>query len=205
MSNARLPFARSRSRIVTFGGIMAIEIEKKYRLRDGDVARIRAKLDELKAEFAGEVFEENMVYRVVSALGPPAVLRIRKIGDSAILTYKEDVTDANATDGLKQKIEHETAVADAETVENIITALGHRLSLVYEKRRKIFRFADTEIVLDELPFGSFMEIEGSPENIAAAEKFLKAETLEPEPQSYPALTVKFGSEKDGVFEARFKG
>jgi len=199
----RLPFARPRSRIVTFGKIMAIEIEKKYRLRDGDAARIRAKLDELGAEFVGEVFEQNLVYRAVSGNGRSAILRIRKIGDSAVLTYKEDVTDANAAAGLKQKIEHETAVADAEAAENIVASLGHRLTLVYEKRRKIFRFVDTEVVLDELPFGSFMEIEASPESIAAAEKLLEAETLEPEPQSYPALTVKFGREKDRVFEARF--
>lgn len=185
---------------------MAIEIEKKYRLHDEDAARLRGKLGELGAEFAGEVFEQNLVYRVASGSGRPAILRIRKIGDAAILTYKEDVTNANSpAAGLKQKIEHETAVADAKAAENIVASLGHRLSLVYEKRREKFRFAGTEVVLDELPFGSFMEIEGSPESIAAAEKLLGAETLEPEPQSYPALTVKFGQEENGVFEARFNG
>jgi adenylate cyclase class 2 len=182
---------------------MAIEIEKKYHLRDGESERVATKLGELGAEFIGEVFEQNLVYRVVSGGNRPAILRIRKIGDSAILTYKEDMANADSAAGLKQKIEHETAVADAEAAENIVESLGHRLSLVYEKRRKTFRIADAEVVLDELPFGSFMEIEGSPENIAAAEKLLDAQDLMPEPQSYPALTVRFGCEKNGVFEARF--
>ena len=60
-------------------------------------------------------------------------------------------------------------------------------------------------VLDELPFGYYMEIEGDKEDILKVEKLLGADGLQPEPRGYPRLTQKFGKEnKNGVFEARFE-
>jgi len=94
-------------------------------------------------------------------------------------------------------------VSDVDATEHIIEKLGYRLFVVYEKHRKSWHFKDVEVVLDELPFGFFMEIEGSIEHIEKAEKVLGITDLEPEPRGYPKLTVKFGREIKGVFEARF--
>jgi len=54
-----------------------------------------------------------------------------------------------------------------------------------------------------LPFGFYMEIEGTIEDIEAAERLLEVEDLEPEPRGYPRLTVKYGKDVGGVMEARF--
>ena len=60
-------------------------------------------------------------------------------------------------------------------------------------------------MLDELPFGFYMEIEGSMKDIRKAEKMLGAEGLEVEARGYPRLTLKFGTANpDGVVESRFK-
>lgn len=179
---------------------MAIEIEKKYRLSGEQREKVLQELREFEAEFKGEDFEENTIYHG-GALGEKhAVLRIRKTQDRTILTYKERVPSPA---GIKHQIEHETEVANAEALEKIIESLGLKKDLVYEKRRKIWHFRDVEIVLDELPFGSFMEIEGSITAIKEAEMLLDIEDFPAEHETYPHLTRKFGKLNGDLIEARF--
>jgi adenylate cyclase class 2 len=179
---------------------MAIEIEKKYRLTTAQYEQVSSALAEIGAEFQGADFEENTLYRGGVLDEKNAVLRVRKITDKTILTYKRRI---QSEFDVKQQIEHETEIADAEEIENIIENLGFIASLVYEKRRRTWRFRQAEIVLDELPFGLFMEIEGSITAIAEAEMFLEAEAFEVEHETYPRLTAKYGKKNGALTEARF--
>ena len=179
---------------------MAIEIEKKYRLTDGQKQFVLNSLEEIGAEFVGEDFEENSLYRGGILIETNAVLRIRKTQDKTILTYKRWIPNEF---NIKQQIEHETEVVDADELEKIIENLGFVKVLVYEKRRKTWHFRAVEIVLDELPFGEFMEIEGTVMTIAEAEMFLDIEDFETEHETYPSLTARFGKKIDNVIEARF--
>ena len=181
---------------------MSIEIEKKYRLTPEIKAGLAARFANAGALHKCDVFEENFLYRDAALAGRGGVLRIRKAGGIAVLTYKERVL---ADDNLKHRIEFETEVANADAAENIIKALGYSLVLIYEKYRETWHFRDVEIVVDELPYGLYMEIEGTPEAIAATETELALNDLEPEPRGYPTLTTRHGREIDGVFEARFTG
>ena len=180
---------------------MAIETEKKYRLGAKRLEEITQKLVELGATFVKEVFEVNYQHRGGDMDERGATLRLRKIGDFTLLTYKEKVKSEN---GTKRKIEYETNVSDVEAAENIIERLGYRLTAVYEKRRKYWRYDDVEIVLDELPFGLYMEIEGIEDAIEDAEKKLGLKALEYEPRGYPRLTVKYGKMNGDVAEAKFE-
>ncbi len=179
---------------------MAIEIEKKFTLSNDQREQILASLKEFGAEFVREDFEENILYQGSILMEKGAVLRVRKIDDKTILTYKEPVPNSLAH---KQRIEYETEVENADELEKIIESLGFTKALVYEKRRKIWHFRSVEIVLDELPFGIYMEIEGSITAIAEAEMFLDGENLEEENQTYPRLTERFGVRKENLIEARF--
>ena len=180
---------------------MAIETEKKYRLSPKRLDEITQKLVEFGASFEKEVFEVNYQHRGGEMDERGATLRLRKVGDFTLLTYKEKVKSEN---GAKRKIEHETNVADVEATEAIIERLGYRLTAVYEKRRKYWRFGDVEVVLDELPFGLFMEIEGTEDEIAHVEKKLGLKDLEHEPRGYPRLTIKYGKMNGDVAEAKFE-
>lgn len=180
---------------------MNIETEKKYRLSRKRLDEIIARLTELGAEFNKEVFEVNYQHRGGEIDERGATLRLRKIGDFTVLTYKEKV---KSEDGIKQRLEYETSVADVEAMENIIERLGYQLSAVYEKRRKYWHLGDVEVVLDELPFGLYMEIEGTLEAIAKAEKILKLKAIEREPRGYPRLTIKYGKTVNGVAIAKFE-
>lgn len=180
---------------------MAVEIEKKYILDKKKIVELTAKLGELGAVFSYETFEENYLHRGGLLDNRQAVLRLRKTEQRTLLTYKEKLAPDG---GFKQQIEFETEVSDVDAMESIIGALGYKLSVVYEKHRKSWHLGNVEVVLDELPFGYYMEIEGDMDDILNAEKLLGADALTPEARGYPRLTLKFGKEnKTGVVEARF--
>ena len=70
---------------------MSIEIEKKYRLSDADRERLKKTLSEVGAEFVGREFEENIIFSNDALLERSAIVRIRKLGDRTLLTYKRRV------------------------------------------------------------------------------------------------------------------
>ncbi len=179
---------------------MSIETEKKYRLRKEDMDQVANELDDLNAEFSGEVFEENRLFGNDLLKAKKAVLRIRTTENESIITYKEFVPNSM---GVKQHVEYETKVESAETLEKILNNLGLEKQMIYEKRRRTWKFKQVEVVLDELPFGLFMEIEGSLMGIAEAEMFIGADEFEIEPAAYPYLVKKYGRRIENRIEARF--
>lgn len=176
-----------------------LEIEKKYRLSESQRREVIETLAELGAVYDGEDAEENTIYGG-DALTDGGVIRLRKTQNRALLTFKrraENQSDA------KHQIEYETQVSDADAAERIIEELGLRPKLVYEKRRRTWKLKSVEVVVDELPFGLFMEIEGPLTGIKEAEMLLDIEELEIEHDTYPLLTARMGVSAGDVIEARF--
>jgi len=180
---------------------MSIEIEKKYRLTPESRDGIIESLNEFGAEFEREDQEENTIFANAELVARKAIVRIRRTQGSAILTFKQRLESTNSA---KQQIEFESQVADADAVRSIVEALGLQAAIVYEKRRRTYKFRSAEVVLDELPFGLFMEIEGSLSSIAEVEMLLDIEDLEVEHETYPRLTAKFGNRNGDVVESRFE-
>ncbi len=179
---------------------MSIEFEKKYRLTPEQKHFVLDALKNLQAEYKGEDFEENTLYRGGVLEEKGAVLRVRKIGDKTVLTYKQRIKHDS---DVKHQIEYETLVEKSEEMAKIIESLGFEKVLVYEKRRQIWNLRAVEIVLDELPFGQYMEIEGPITAIAEAEMLLDIENFAVENETYPRLTQRFGVQKEKLIEARF--
>jgi adenylate cyclase, class 2 len=179
---------------------MPIEIEKKYRLTKTQRAEVLGRLAAIGAKRKGEDFEVNILYTGESLDVTRSVLRLRRIGNRGVLTFKESLPTRF---DIKLRREDETRVGDPDAMELILEALGFAPALVYEKRRVTWRLGPTEIVIDELPFGLFMEIEGLEKNIREVEARLAIKRLRTEPLSYPRLVLKHGDENGGVIEARF--
>ncbi|HET6851316.1 MAG TPA: class IV adenylate cyclase [Pyrinomonadaceae bacterium] len=177
-----------------------IEVEKKFRLTKRQRDAVLKRLPEMGASLEGEEFEENTLYDGDVLQRDICVLRLRRVGKNATLTYKKRIPSSSA---IKQQREEETAVADPEAMEAILEALGFTPALVYEKRRQTWRLGNTEIVIDVLPFGLFMEIEGRVNEIKAVERKLGLKGLKAEHATYPQLTRKHGKLYDGLIEARF--
>jgi adenylate cyclase class 2 len=181
---------------------MVIEIEKKYRLAAEDVASLRSRLEEVGAVVErGVEFEENTLYAGANLEPGKRNLRLRRVAGRAVLTLKEREPSADA---IKRQREDETGIEDADAVATILAALGYAPALVYEKRRETWTLDAVEIVIDELPFGWFAEIEGEHEAILRAEHKLGLENVTVEQRTYPDLTREHGARRGGIVEARFE-
>jgi len=179
---------------------MPIEIEKKYRL----TKQQRRALEHLMRGMSlvpGELeYEENTIYRGGRLDQPDCALRLRRVNGTAKLTFKQRRPSKSA---IKYQQEEEVAVADADAMAAILSALNFRPALIYEKRRTRWKVGKAKVVIDELPFGLFMEIEASVREIKRVEKILGAEKIQAVMETYPSLTREFGVERRGVIEARF--
>ena len=134
------------------------ETEAKFYVRD--LAGVESRLRALNAELIHpRVHETNLRFdtaaRDLKKQG--RVLRLR-MDDQASLTYKGP--SANL-EGVMSREEIEFVVEDFESARGLVEALGYELTAYYEKFRTTYALGDLHIMLDELPFGNFVEIEGS--------------------------------------------
>ena len=121
---------------------MSIEIEKKYRLEGEERERLRARLRQAGAMSEGVEFEENIIYTGGHLDSKRSILRLRRTGDTTLLTYKERFPSSSA---IKHQREEETRVEDAEALASILDALGYVPALVYEKRRETWRTGTLQV------------------------------------------------------------
>lgn len=148
---------------------------------------------ELRLKAAGSllvmprVFERNVRYenaeRTLTAQG--VVLRLRQ-DDRVRLTYK-DPPSQRTDSGIYSRFEAEVEISDFDAMATILGKLGYFPYMVYEKYRTTYKLDGAEIVLDELPYGNFVEIEGQE---AVIERLLKRLELDTAPRygaSYAAL------------------
>jgi adenylate cyclase, class 2 len=180
---------------------MPIEIEKKYRLNEAQMEAVQKRLSEVNADHVGEAFEENTLFGSRAIDLGNSVLRLRRTDTKAVLTHKQRLPGESP---VKHQEENETVVEDGDAMAAILDGLGFTPTLVYEKFRDTWRINDVEVVIDRLPFGLFMEIEGSEANIAKMEKQLLITDLEAEHSTYPALTRRHGKVTGDSIESRFE-
>jgi adenylate cyclase, class 2 len=142
------------------------EIEVKLYVPNFD--EVRARLEASGAQLvAPRVYERNIRYdnaaRTLVKSG--IVVRLRQ-DTRARLTYKAGGEQVG--DDLYSRYEAEVEVADFDTMDVILTNLGFEHSMIYEKYRTTYQLEGAEVVLDEMPYGSFVEIEGSEDTIPRA-------------------------------------
>jgi adenylate cyclase, class 2 len=150
---------------------MPLEIEVKY--LDVDHAALRLRLADRGAQLMGRWFESNLVFddarRSLKASG--TLLRLREKPGRCVLTLKR-ATDAAVALNAKVYEETETDVSDPANTREILAGLGYTSALRYEKVREKWSLLGCEVCLDTLPFGLFVEIEGSGEGITACSEAL---------------------------------
>ena len=133
------------------------ETEAKFYLID--LGRMAARLDELQARLVQpRVLETNLRFDLPdgSLTSSGQVLRLRR-DTQARLTYKGAGQNKG---GVLDRQEIEFVVEDDQKARQFLEALGYRKSMYYEKYRTTYEFQEALIMLDELPYGSFLEIEG---------------------------------------------
>ncbi len=137
--------------------ILPLETEAKLHVANLDAVaqRILAAGGELSHP---RTFERNVRYDTPrgTLTAQHIVLRLRQ-DDRVRLTYKDAAT---LQDGVLSRVELEVTLDDFSMMDAILQRLGFVPSVRYEKYRTTYRLGAVEIMLDEMPFGNFVEIEG---------------------------------------------
>ena len=136
---------------------LATEVEVKFY-----VARLSDLSRSLQAEGAellsARVRELNLRFdtpdRALARDG--RALRLRRDAETT-LTYKGP---SSFEDGIRSRSEFEVTVDDLDRARRVLEALGYAVTFRYEKFRTTYRLAQASIMLDELPYGDFVELEG---------------------------------------------
>ena len=112
------------------------------------------------------------------------VLRLRQ-DDQAILTFK---SPGEIVNGVISRTELEVVVSNFQTTRAILEALGFQVFMTYEKYRQNFKLNDLVASVDEMPYGNFIELEGSsPEHVRATADLLGLDWNQRINLSYTAL------------------
>jgi adenylate cyclase class 2 len=149
------------------------EVEAKFYVMD--LAKIESHLRELDAQVTQpRVLETNIRFDLPDASfrSQRRVLRLRH-DTEARLTYKDPSRNEQ---GVLSRREIEFMVEDFDTAKDFLEALGYRPIFFYEKYRTTYSLEsdsllsviheqarglqNCHIMLDELPYGNFVEIEG---------------------------------------------
>jgi len=176
----------------------ATETEVKLRVAGPDearaaVARIGATLKRQRH------FEDNVLFddQAKSLRERGSVLRLRVTPEEAILTFKGP---RRVVAGIKSREERQSGVEEPEALKVVLRHLGYEPVFRYQKYRETWAHRGQEIVIDETPIGTFMEIEGDEEGIRAVAADLGRDPSEFMAESYVDLFFAQGGEGDLVFE-----
>lgn len=134
------------------------ETEAKFYVQN--LGKIEMRLQELKAHLIQpRTHETNLRFDNANndLRNSLRVLRLRQ-DEKARFTFKgPSVEEAG---GILSRREIEFVVEDFDRAKEFLEALGYREVVFYEKFRTTYEFHDIHIMLDELPYGEFIEIEG---------------------------------------------
>ena len=92
----------------------------------------------------------------LSLLNSGRLLRLR-LDSRARVTYKGM---GSIEGGARLRKELEFTVSNFDTARALLEALGYEVYMMYEKYRTTYKLGNLEVVLDEMPYGGFAEIEG---------------------------------------------
>lgn len=136
-----------------------LEVEVKFLVPDLDAFRERL-LPAGATLHRGRTYERNVRFDTAddALLEQGSLLRLRE-DVSVTLTYKGKPESGRPSEA-KVFEELEVRVDDFNMTAAILNRLGYSARQVYEKYRETYRLGQVEIVLDEMPFGDFVELEG---------------------------------------------
>jgi adenylate cyclase class 2 len=139
-----------------------VEIEVKFYLSDTE--SVREDILAMGAHASGRVFEINIRFEDEKKTfkGRGILLRLRK--DNGIrLTFKAPPPVQDKDFKIHQELE--VQVDDFHVCQRILDGLGFHAEQTYEKWRETFTLGETKLLVDAMPYGTFLEIEGDKSEI----------------------------------------
>jgi adenylate cyclase class 2 len=176
-----------------------LEIEVKFFLTD--LTRMRSVLLGMGGQLIKpRIFERNIRYDTAwdSLMHQGKLLRLRQ--DSATrLTFKGEPEQPIDSE-VRIREELEIVIDNFDTAAAILEKIGFEPRQIYEKYRETFHFRSVEVVLDEMPFGDFIELEGEALAIREVADSLDLDWNNRILENYLALMTRVKDHHDLPFE-----
>ena len=166
-------------------------IESELKIPVDTLEEIRRRLGEINAERICESEREvNILFDTAGSQLAAAgqVLRVRRVGDRHILTFKGPATFDGA---VKKRREIELEVSSSGRISELLHALGYAPGMRYEKDRESWNLGGARVDLDHTPIGNFVEIEGPISCLEATARQLGLDPADAVAQSYISLWRAF--------------
>jgi adenylate cyclase class 2 len=176
-----------------------LEVEVKFLV--SDLTAVRERLLAVGAQLdKPRIYEHNIRYDNAwgGLLRKGILLRLRQ-DKIARLTFK-GIPKEEIQSEAKVREELEIEVSDFATTAAILERIGFEERQVYEKYRETFTLGSVEVVLDEMPFGNFVELEGEEELIREAADLLQLDWDKRILDNYLALMSRLKEHHNLPFE-----
>jgi len=172
---------------------MKKEIELKFKVDNPNL--IRKKLKNQEAKFLGKTFERTIKFDTENSdlKRQGKFLRIRT-GFKNTITFKRKIKPKDKE--FKEREEIELEISNPKEMEIILENLGFNKKWIMEKYREKWHLKNTEISIDKLPFGNFIEIEGKRKEIKEMVKILGLDLKDGITATYWGLWEDYRKRKD---------
>lgn len=136
----------------------ANEQELEIKLWVSQPDRLRSKIEKLAEISQPRTYEINLRFDRPDGLlaEKHQVLRLRQ-DQKARLTFKGP---GESQEGVYARQEIEFEVSSFDAARHFLEALGYQVQMSYEKYRTTYFAGEVMITEDEMPYGSFVELEG---------------------------------------------
>ncbi|MGD2245117.1 MAG: class IV adenylate cyclase [Candidatus Aminicenantes bacterium] len=171
-----------------------LEIEVKIQIKNPELMSQKI-LDLGATQHRARFFEENTLYDYPdqTLTKKRQAVRLRTTHQTAFLTFKDHPQKSRT---FKIREEFETEVKNALQMKKIMKSLGLVPSFEYKKFRTVFRAKNLKICVDELPIGSFIELEGEQNHIVRFAESLGFSRKDFIKKDYVALLLE--QERSGI-------
>ncbi len=162
--------------------------ETELKLYVPDLTAVARRLDAVGAQMtAPRIHEVNLRYddHSMALTASRQVLRLRQ-DTRTRLTFKDE-RGLPTQDSATSRYEAEVEISDFEAMQAILDKLGYHVFMMYEKYRTTYALDSAEVVLDEMPYGNFVEIEGDEDAIGRVLEDLQLQTAPRFSQGYISL------------------
>ncbi len=170
----------------------SLEIEVKFLV--SDLGELR---DRLRTKGAilliPRTYEQNILFDNAwqGLARQRKLLRVRQDAVARVTFKGRSRHQINSEVRVREEIE--VGIDDFDKAVAILERIGFEKQQRYEKYRETYSFRDTEVVLDEMPFGNFIELEGAEVGIRAAADALQLDWNKRIIDNYLALNARLKS------------
>lgn len=185
-------------------------VENEVKVCVDSFVSVKERLVKIKARHILTVREKNILYDTGTGdlRGEDVGLRLRceeGVDNRSFKRVTLTVKGPRMDGVLKSRCEFEVCAACFKRAHEMLCAIGFHKALVYEKVREMWVAGKTEVCLDTLPYGLYVEIEGEEKDVFSTAKRMGIDEAQFITSNYFDLAGKAGVEGDILFDSQGSG